>query len=44
MTPFDGLRFNPLGSDPDETMNEISSPLTEGVTENGSPFDRTYDD
>ena len=41
MTPVDGLSDNPTGRDPDETMNEISSPLMDGVTENGLPFDRT---
>ena len=41
MTPVDGLRFNPIGRDPDDTVNEISSPLTEGVIENDSSFDRT---
>ena len=40
MTPVDGLRFNPIGREPDDTVNEISSPLTEGVTENDSPTGR----
>ena len=41
MTPVDGLRFNPIGSDPDDTVNDRLSPLIEGVIENGSFFDRT---
>ena len=41
MIPVVELRFNPVGSDPDMTEKEISSPLIEGVTENGSFFDRT---
>ena len=41
MTPVDWLRTNPIGRDPDEIENETSSPLTEGVIENGSFFDRT---
>ena len=34
----------PTGRDPDEIENESSSPSTEGVVENGSFFDRTYED
>ena len=41
MTPVDGLSDNPIGRDPDVIENEISSPLMDGVMENGSPFDRT---
>ena len=42
--PVDGLRFNPIGSDPDDIENESSSPLTVGVIENNSFFDREYDE
>ena len=44
MIPVDGLRFNPIGRDPDEIENEGLSPLTEGVIENDSFLVRTYDD
>ena len=41
MIPFVELSDNPSGRDPDVIENEISSPLIEGVIENGSFFDRT---
>ena len=44
MIPVVGLRDNPSGRDPDVIENEGSSPLIEGVIENGLFFDRTYDD
>ena len=44
MTPFDGLKDNPVGRDPDVIENESSSPLTVGMIETGSSLDRTYDD
>ena len=44
MTPVDGLRFNPIGSDPDDTVNDRLSPLIVGVIENDSFLVRTYDD
>ena len=40
MTPVDGLNDKPIGSDPDMIENETSSPLTEGMIENGSFFFR----
>ena len=43
ISPVEEWRFNPVGSDPDETMNEISSPSTVGAIENGLFFVRTYD-
>ena len=39
--PFEGLRFNPIGRDPDDIENDRLSPLIEGVIENGSFFVRT---
>ena len=44
MIPVVGLIDRPLGRDPDVIENEISSPLIEGVIENGLYLDRTYDD
>ena len=44
MTPLEGLRFNPIGRDPDEIENDRPSPMAVGVIENGSFFVRTYDD
>ena len=44
MTPVDGLRFNPVGRDPDDTVNENCSPLIVGVIENDSSLDNTNDD
>ena len=44
MTPFVELRMSPVGSDPDKSENDISSPLTVGVMENDSFFVNTYDD
>ena len=41
MTPFEGLIDNPIGRDPDMIENDRSSPLIEGVIENGWFFDRT---
>ena len=41
MTPVVELRNNPTGNDPDEIVNERSSPFTEGVIENDSFLDRT---
>ena len=41
MIPEDELRDRPGGRDPEMIENEISSPLTEGVIENGWFFDRT---
>ena len=41
MIPVDGLRFNPIGSDPDDTENDRLSPLIEGVIENDSFLVRT---
>ena len=41
MTPVVELRNNPTGSNPDETLNERSSPFTEGVIENDLFLDRT---
>ena len=35
MIPEDELRDRPGGRDPEMIENEISSPLTEGVIENG---------
>ena len=42
--PVDGLRFNPIGSDPDDTENDILSPLIEGVIENDSYLVNANDD
>ena len=42
--PVVELRDRPIGRDPDETENESSSPLIEGMIETGSSLDRTYDD
>ena len=44
MTPVVGLSDNPVGRDPDDIENEISSPLIEGVIENDSSLDNTNDD
>ena len=41
--PVEGLRFNPIGSDPDDIENDRLSPLIEGVIENDSPADNTYE-
>ena len=41
ITPVVELRNNPTGNDPDEIVNERSSPFTEGVIENDSFLDRT---
>ena len=41
MIPVDGLRFNPIGRDPDDTVNDILSPLIVGVIENDSFLVRT---
>ncbi len=41
MTPVDGLRDRPTGSDPDVIENDKPSPVIEGVAENGLFFDRT---
>ena len=41
MTPVEGLRDRPIGSDPDEIENDKPSPEMEGVAENGLFFDRT---
>ena len=41
MIPVDGLINSPIGSDPDETVNDRSSPSTVGVIENRSSLDRT---
>ena len=38
--PVDGLNDKPIGSDPEMIENEISSPLTEGMIENGLFFFR----
>ena len=40
MTPFDGLKDNPVGRDPDVIENETSSPSTVGMIENGWFFVR----
>ena len=40
MTPVDGLRDNPIGSDPDE-IKKCPSPSTVGITENDLYIDRT---
>ncbi len=40
ITPVEGLRDNPLGSDPEVIENDRSSPLTVGETENDTPADR----
>ena len=39
--PVDWLINSPIGSDPDETVNDRSSPSTVGVIENRSSLDRT---
>ena len=44
ISPVEEWRFNPVGSDPDETMNEISSPSTDGAIKKRLFFVRTYDD
>ena len=41
MIPFEGLKDNPIGREPDEIENEGLSPLTEGVIENDSFLVRT---
>ena len=41
MIPVDGLSNSPVGSDPDEIVNDKSSPLIVGVIEDGSFLDRT---
>ena len=40
MTPVLELSESPIGRDPDMIENERSSPLIEGVVENGSFFAR----
>ena len=40
ITPVDGLRDNPSGSDPEVIENDRSSPLTVGEMENDTPDDR----
>ena len=40
MTPVDGLRDNPIGSNPDVIEKDKSSPVIEGVAEKGRFFDR----
>ena len=42
--PVVELRDRPLGRDPEMIENDSSSPSTEGETENGLFFDRTYED
>ena len=42
--PVVELRVNPIGRDPDEIENDRWSPSTEGVRENVSLIDRTYED
>ena len=44
MTPVDGLRDNPIGSDPDVIENDKPSPVMEGVTENELFFAKTKED
>ena len=44
MTPVDGFRDRPLGSDPEVMKNDNPSPVIEGVAENRLFFERTYDD
>ena len=44
ITPFDELRDSPIGRDPEVMKNDRLSPLVEGEVENGSIFDRTYED
>ena len=39
--PVDELNDKPIGRDPEMIENETSSPLTEGMIENGSFFFRT---
>ena len=41
ITPVDGFRDRPIGSDPDVIENDKPSPVIEGVAENGLFFDRT---
>ena len=41
MTPFDGLKDNPVGSNPDMIEKDCSSPSTVGEIQNGLFFDRT---
>ena len=41
MIPVDELSDSPTGRDPDETVNDRSSPSTVGVIENRSSLDRT---
>ena len=43
MIPVDGLRFNPIGRDPDVIENDRLSPSIEGEIENESPADNTYE-
>ena len=42
--PVVELRDRPIGRDPEMIENDSSSPSTEGETENGLFFDRTYED
>ena len=42
--PVVELRDKPIGRDPEMIENDSSSPSTEGETENGLFFDRTYED
>ena len=44
MIPVVELRDRPVGRDPEMIENDSSSPSTEGETENGLFFDRTYED
>ena len=39
--PVIELSDNPIGRDPDETVNERPSPLIDGMIETGSSLDRT---
>ena len=41
MIPVERSRDGPIGRDADMIENETSSPLTVGVIENDSSFDRT---
>ena len=44
MIPVDEWNDRPIGRDPEMIENDSSSPSTEGETENGLFFDRTYED
>ena len=43
MIPVDEWNDRPIGRDPEIMENDRSSPLTIGLIENDSFFDRTYD-